>query len=104
MVREAYVVIVKMAYKDCPIKSRPVGLFAPDDIIGLFISDRSTRHDVDIGATKVSLSVGGGRNVRIGSDIAMCRYIEEIRPILKAKYAANFELELQPANRPQVLF
>lgn len=104
MTKEAFVVIVKMAYRECPVRCRPVGVFGPDDIISLFISDRSTRKDIECGVKKISLSVGGGKNVRVGYEPAMRKYSEEIKPLLLEKYGANFELVLEPITRPQVVY
>lgn len=95
MTKETFIVIVKMAYKDCPAKARPVGLFAPEDVIDLIISDRSTRRNIEDGVKKITLSAGKGNNVRVGYEPAMLKYMEEIRPVINEKYGANFELELK---------
>lgn len=104
MQKQTYVVIVKITYKDCPISARPIGRFAPNDAIGLFISDRRAGHISENVNSKISLSVGLGSYVKKGHEILMLRYMDEITPILQAKFGAGIEVELQPANRPQVMF
>lgn len=103
MSQDLFVVVVKIEYQKCPVRAKPVGVFAPDSIIELFIQDRSTRKVIESGVTKISLSVGGGRNVHLGAENTMKKYMEEIKPVLNEKYGTDYQLELKAVTPPEVI-